>query len=162
MGGNSEFGIGKAFLLGIGVGILLPIVMILAFRMGSAKEREYVEKGILTPCTVETILTVGGKQQAWVVYQNDEGKTVRAKATLNKRVLVGETIQAYVLASVPDEVYYPAANFWKYACYVIIGLFAIGSWIPLIVLIIQGRRDKQAALLYEQLQAMKLKNKDNM
>jgi hypothetical protein len=163
MGGNSgEFGIGKALLLGIGVGIIVPIVMFFALRIGSAKEREYVEKGVLTPCYVETILSVGGKQQVWVVYQNEAGKNVKAKAILNKHVGIGETVQAYVLASRPDEVYYPANTFWKIACYIIVGLFAVGSWIPLIVLLIQGHRDKKAAELYEQLQAMKLRNKDNM
>ena len=74
MQGNNGFGIGKAILLGIGAGILLPLAFYIAFQIGTSKEREYVEKGVLTPCYVQTILSIGGKQQVWVVYQNEKGE----------------------------------------------------------------------------------------
>lgn len=160
MQGNNGFGIGKAILLGIGAGIILPLAFYIAFQIGSSKEREYVEKGVLTPCYVQTILSIGGKQQVWVVYQNEKGENVKASAILNKHVGVGETVMAYVLESNPEEVYYPASNFLKVICYIIFGLFAVGAWIPLVVILVSNHRDKQQAILYEQLQAMKLKNKD--
>ncbi len=155
-----DFSIGKAILVGIGAGILLPIAFYIAFQIGNAKEREYVKNGVLTPCYVETIVAVRGKQQVWVVYQNEQGKNVRAKAILNKFVGVGETVDAYVLSSNPDEVYYPAASIWKWLVYIIAGIFAVAAWIPLAVLLIKNHNDKQNAILYEQMRAMNQKNRE--
>ncbi|MBP5463481.1 MAG: hypothetical protein J6Y20_15345, partial [Lachnospiraceae bacterium] len=72
---SNDFGIKKALLLGIGVGVLLPIVMFIALRIGSAKERKYLKDGVLTECTVQTVLTVNHRQQVTVVYQDSAGKS---------------------------------------------------------------------------------------
>ena len=151
---SNNFGIGKALLIAIGVGIILPIVFIFAFRMGESKERNYVHNGVLTPCTVDTVLTVAGKQQVSVVYQNASGQTIKAKAILNKKVRAGEVVEAYVLASDPYEVYYPASPILKWVLYGIIAVAAIAAWIPLIVVRRQGKIDKLAA----QARAMNKKN----
>ena len=130
---NFGLGFGKSILLGIGVGIIMPIVFWFVFRISSAKEREYLEKGVLTPCFVETILSISGKQQVWVAYQKPDGTVVKAKAVLNKHVGVGETVKAYVLESDPGNVYYPPAPFLKWIIFIMIVAAALASWIPLIM-----------------------------
>ncbi|MBR4812841.1 MAG: hypothetical protein IKZ69_02930 [Lachnospiraceae bacterium] len=154
---SSDFGIKKALLLGIGVGVLLPIAFIIALHIGNAKERKYLKDGVLTTCTVQTVLTVNHRQQVTVVYEDKNGKLVKANAVLNQSVYAGEKVQAYVLESDPTEVYYPAGSFWKWMCYIIVGLFAVGAWIPLIVVIRQQRFEKMA----EQFKEMSRLNKMN-
>ncbi|MBO4652276.1 MAG: hypothetical protein J5649_03055 [Lachnospiraceae bacterium] len=154
-------GIKKSILLGIGVGVLLPIVFFIAIQIGNAKEKNYVNNGVLTTCTVQTVLTVNHRQQVTVVYEDANGKLVKANAVLNKSVYAGEKVQAYVLASDPTEVYYPASSFWKYAVYVIIALFAIGAWIPLIVEIRQQKFEKMAEQLREMNRLERMKRDRN-
>ena len=148
------FGIGKSILLGVCVGIIVPIVFLFAFRAGAEKEREYTKNGVLTPCVVDSILTVGGKQQVYVVYRDAAGKSVKAKAVLNKKVTIGQTVEAYVLSSKPDEVYHPGSPIFKWILYAIIAIAAIGAWIPLVLSIRQKGIDKLARQVREM-------NKDN-
>ena len=138
-------GFKKALLLGIGVGVVLPIVFFFVGRIASAKERNYVNNGKLTSCFVETVVNVGGKQQVYVVYADENGNSIRAKAVLNKRVVAGETVEAYVLKSDPYEVFYPATSFWKWAFYAIVAVAAIASWIPLILEIRKNKFEKMLA-----------------
>ena len=159
-GMDESFGIGKAILVGIGAGIVFPLLMLLAMKIGNASEREYLEKGVLKPCFVETVVVIRGKQQVYVIYQNDRGERIRAKAVLNKMVAAGETVEAYVLESEPYEVYYPGAPIWKVIIYILMGLFVVGAWIPLVVLLIMRRRDNQTASLTAQLKAMNQKRDD--
>lgn len=139
-----------AILLGIGVGIIFPIVAYFAFLHGSASEKEYVEKGVLTDCYVETVLTVNRRQQVSVIYKDETGKSIRARAIMNKKVSAGETVQAYVLKDKPGEVYYPAKPIWKWLCLIIFGLIALGSWIPMIAILIARKNER----LYEQARLM--------
>lgn len=151
---SNGFGIGKSILLGVCVGIIVPIIFLFAFSAGAAKEKEYTEKGVLTPCVVDTILTVGGKQQVMVVYKDAAGNSVKAKAVLNKKVTIGQTVEAYVLSSKPDEVYHPGSPIFKWILYAIIAVVAIGAWIPLVLSIRQKGIDKLARQVREM-------NKDN-
>lgn len=154
MGQEYGFGIGKAILLGIGVGILLPIVFFFIHQHTTAEEREYVNEGTLTTCTVDSILTVSGKQQVWVYYTNASGKSVKAKAVLNKKVSVGQKVEAYVLESRPDEVFYPASPLIKWIFFGIILIAALASWIPLIVLLRERRIDKMVNQVRAQMKDM--------
>ena len=78
----------------------------------------------------------------WVYYTNASGKSVKAKAVLNKKVSVGQKVEAYVLESRPDEVFYPASTLIKLIFFGIILIAALASWIPLIVLLRERRIDK--------------------
>ena len=133
-----------AILLVIGVGIIFPIVAYFAFTHGSASEKEYVEKGVLTDCYVETVITVNRRQQVTVVYKNAAGASVRARGILNKKVSAGETVQAYVLADKPGEVYFPANPIWKWLCLGVFGLLVLTAWIPLIA-ILHARKNERLA-----------------
>ena len=150
-----------AILLGIGVGVVLPIVFYFLALHADAKEKEYREKGVLTDCFVQTVLNVNGRQQVSVVYENESGKRVTAKAILNKRVVAGETVQAYVLASDPYEVFYPADSLWKWVFFGIIIVAALASWIPLIVVIRARKMEKLSAQFREQMRAMNSKDKQD-
>lgn len=150
-----------AILLGIGVGIALPIVFYFLSLHADAKEKEYLEKGVLTDCYVQTVVNVNSRQQVFVVYNDENGKQVKASAILNKRVVAGETVQAYVLASRPGEVFYPADSLWKWVFFGIICVAAIASWIPLIVVIRGRKMEKLSARFREQMRAMNSKDRQD-
>ena len=118
-----------------------------------ATEKEYVENGVLTRCFVETVVSVNNKQQVVVVYTDANGKQVKAKGILNKHVTAGEYVEAYVLASKPNEVFFPASKFLKIIFFIIAGLIAVGSWIPFIIMLRRGKIDNLA----EQARAMNQK-----
>ena len=150
---DGEWGIKQALIIAVVGGFLFPLAIILILPHTNASEKEYIEKGVLTECFVETVVTINNKQQVSVVYTDANGKKVRARGILNKHVTAGEYVDAYVLASKPNEVFYPASNFWKIAFFIIAGLIAVGSWIPLIFMIRKGKIDSLA----EQARAMNQK-----
>ena len=124
------------------IGVITPILFIFAYRHGTQKEREYVRDGKLKICTVETIIQMGNKQNVTVSYQNDQGKTVKAKGILNRKVTLGEKCEAYVLESRPEEVYYPPSTFLRIILFVIIGLLCLMTWVPFALAVYQIRQTK--------------------
>lgn len=132
------------------LGILTPVLFLFALYMGSSKEREYVKNGVLTECVVENVVKISNRQQVTVIYQNESGKKIKAKGTLNREVDKGDVVQAYVLADKPGEVYYPADGFIKAVCYILVGIFSLLAWVPLVMLIHKKRMND----LNEKLRAM--------
>ena len=53
-------------------------------------------------------------------------------------------VEAYVLASDPTEVFYPAGPLLKTIFYVIVAAFAVGAWIPLIIAVRESKIQKLA------------------
>lgn len=150
---GGEWGIKQALLVAIIGGVIFPVIILLVLPHADATEKEYVENGVLTRCFVETVVSVNNKQQVVVVYTDANGKQVKAKGILNKHVTAGEYVEAYVLASKPNEVFFPASKFLKIIFFIIAGLIAVGSWIPFIIMLRRGKIDNLA----EQARAMNQK-----
>ena len=125
------------------LGLVAPVAVIFLLKFATANEKLYVENGTLIQCQVVEILTVNNKDQVWVNYQNDKGDTVKAKATLNKKVGLGETVDAYVLSYQPKEVYYPPSIFLKLFLYVILGGLCLLAWAPFVLAILEKHMDKK-------------------
>ncbi|MBQ6104944.1 MAG: hypothetical protein IJL03_03235 [Lachnospiraceae bacterium] len=150
---GGEWGIKQTLLVAIIGGVIFPVIILLVLPHADATEKEYVENGVLTRCFVETVVSVNNKQQVVVVYTDANGKQVKAKGILNKHVTAGEYVEAYVLASKPNEVFFPASKFLKIIFFIIAGLIAVGSWIPFIIMLRRGKIDNLA----EQARAMNQK-----
>ncbi len=150
---SGEWGIKQTLLVAIIGGVIFPVIILLVLPHADATEKEYVENGVLTRCFVETVVSVNNKQQVVVVYTDANGKQVKAKGILNKHVTAGEYVEAYVLASKPNEVFFPASKFLKIIFFIIAGLIAVGSWIPFIIMLRRGKIDNLA----EQARAMNQK-----
>ena len=125
------------------LGLVAPVVLFFVLKFATANEKLYVENGTLVQCQVVEILTVDGKDQVWVNYQNDKGDTVKAKAVLNKKVHCGDTVDAYVLSYQPKEVYYPPSIFLKGFLYVILGGLCLLAWAPFVLAIVEKTMDKK-------------------
>ncbi|MBQ8927199.1 MAG: hypothetical protein IJV58_02990 [Oscillospiraceae bacterium] len=125
------------------LGILLPFVMIGAMQKGSEKSDNYVRNGRLTECTVVSVTRLGSASSIQVEYVDTAGKTVRAKATLNRSsytVTPGDKIRAYVLSSKPGEVFVPAGAGLKALTYGMVAVIALAGWIVPIRYFLKQRR----------------------
>ncbi len=129
------------FVCSVLIGILAPVIAFVAFHFANAKEREYKKDGILTTCTVDSVVEIGNKQQVSVVYTDAKGKKIKAKAILNKKVEKNEIVEGYVLESDPYEVYYPPSIGLKIVLYVIIGLLCLMAWGPFLIEMLKRRQD---------------------
>lgn len=129
------------FVCSVLIGILAPVIAFVVFHFANAKEREYKKDGILTTCTVDSVVEIGNKQQVSVVYTDAKGKKIKAKAILNKKVEKNEIVEGYVLESDPYEVYYPPSIGLKIVLYVIIGLLCLMAWGPFLIEMLKRRQD---------------------
>ncbi len=120
------------FLVFIFLGVVFPFIMLSAIQKGTEKTDNYIQNGRLTECTIVSVQRVARASDIRVEYIDTSGKTVTARAILNRSsysVGVGDKISAYVLPSAPDEVLVPAGNELKLFSYAVIALFTLAGWI---------------------------------
>lgn len=125
------------------LGLIAPVAFFFVLKFATANEKLYVENGTLIQCQVVEILTVDSKDQVWVNYTKDNGDVVKAKAVLNKKVHVGDWVEAYVLPYQPKEVYYPPSMFLKIFLYAILGGLCLLAWAPFALAIVEKHMDKK-------------------
>lgn len=143
----------KAFFLFVLLVIIMPCAFISAFKKGNDKEKEffekeknYLENGIRVECTVNGVDGYGGKNNVSVLYDDENGKLITAKAMTNKQVSRGETFMAYVLPDYPGEVYIPGGSsdqkVFKIILVALLLVFYAAGWAAPIMYMIASRRYK--------------------
>ncbi|MBQ8107200.1 MAG: hypothetical protein IJ129_00450 [Ruminococcus sp.] len=130
---NKPKGMGRAVMIFLLLGIVLPVAMYFAILKGSSVEDEYVKNGTLVDCRVCRVEGTGKHQYVEVTYKDEKGTWITAEAVANKRVSLDEKFKAYVLPEDPMKVYRPADAGMKYILYCMVIFFTFAGWIALIV-----------------------------
>ncbi|MBO5448002.1 MAG: hypothetical protein J5994_01615 [Ruminococcus sp.] len=143
----------RVFFLFVVIVIIMPCAFIPAFKKGNDEEKKFLEKGknylengVKVECTVNGVGGYGGKNSISVLYDDENGKLITAKAMTNKKVSRGETFTGYVMPGQPGEVYIPGGSsddkVFKIILIVLLLVFYAAGWAAPIMYIKALRRYK--------------------